>query len=184
ELEKRQLKVAAAPSAAQDLVVLQFALLLEQLESTFYQQGLTKFGADAFTAAGIPVAVRNQFQVILLDELTHVSFLQQVITKAGAVPNLPCTFNFAAALATVQSFVTFAAILERTGVQAYDGAIHLVTPNTGTAGAAIATVEGRHSSFLNLLTLGNAAPGPFDTPLGIRPIVSIAAPLITTCPAG
>ncbi|KAI9344854.1 ferritin-like domain-containing protein [Zopfochytrium polystomum] len=181
----RDLVRRQAAGANIDVTVLQFALLLEQLESTFYQQGLAKFDANAFTAAGIPAAVRNQMEIIMADEQAHVTFLQAAITGLQGTPNQPCTFNFDAALASVQTFLAFSSVLERTGVEAYDGAVHLLTnPTVKTAGAAIATVEGRHSSFTNLLTVANGAPGVFDTPLSVRSIVSIAAPLITSCPAG
>ncbi|KAJ3104588.1 hypothetical protein HDU96_008896 [Phlyctochytrium bullatum] len=168
-----------------DLEVLNFALVLEHLEAEFYRLGLTKFSANDFARAGFPSFVRNEFQNINNHESVHVTFLTDVInTVFGAGKAVPrCEYNFDVALANVQNFVTFAAILERTGVSAYTGANKLITnPDFLTAGATIATTEGRHSSFLNLLTSQLPAVGSFDTPLGIQPIVSLAAPLIRTCP--
>ncbi|KAJ3095685.1 hypothetical protein HDU96_001095, partial [Phlyctochytrium bullatum] len=177
--------VVVKPKPNVDLDILNFALVLENLESEFYRQGLTKFSAQHFNDAHFPGFVRDEFVRISNHEDVHVTFLTDVITtvfgagKAGG----KCEFNFDVALANVHNFVTFAAILERTGVSAYTGANHLITdPNILTAGAAIATTEGRHSSFLNLLTGVLPAVGSFDTPLGIQPIVSIAAPLIKSCP--
>ncbi|KAI9346107.1 ferritin-like domain-containing protein [Obelidium mucronatum] len=174
-----------AGGAQIDLTVLNFALTLEHLESTFYQEGLARFGVADFENIGIPASVANEFLTVAAEEAIHVTTLQSVIgAKFGmnlAVPK--CVYNFDAALANVQSFVTFAALLEVTGVQAYAGGLHLVESNDiKNAAASIATVEGRHSAFLNLLTGSGAAPGPFDTAMGLRPIVSIAAGLIRSCP--
>ncbi|KAJ3262128.1 hypothetical protein HDU77_000486 [Chytriomyces hyalinus] len=174
----------AAPAQI-DLTVLNFALTLEHLEATYYQLGLAKFGPEQFSSIGLPGFVLEQFNTIAADEAIHVTFLQNAIAATFgvnmAVPK--CTYNFDGALANIQSFITFASILEKTGVQAYDGGLKLIVNNDiKTAAATIATVEGRHSSFLNLLTGAGPAPGPFDTPLGIRPIISIAAGLIKECP--
>ncbi|KAJ3204888.1 hypothetical protein HDU67_009240 [Dinochytrium kinnereticum] len=181
--QQQQVVIGAKPNV--DLDVLNFALTLEHLEAKFYEIGLTKFDDNAFRAAGLRPFVRKEFVSINNNEATHVDFLTDTINKVFgvnlAVPE--CVYNFDVALANVQNFVTFAAILERTGVSAYDGANHLLTNGDFlTAAASIATIEGRHSAFLNLITRQNPAFGPFDTPLGIQPIVSIAAPLIKSCP--
>ncbi|KAJ3094043.1 hypothetical protein HDU96_001864 [Phlyctochytrium bullatum] len=168
-----------------DLDVLNFALVLELLEAEFYKIGLTRFSADDFARAGMPRFVREEFLNINNHESVHVTFLTDVInTVFGAGKAVPkCEYNFDVALANVQNFVTFAGILERTGVSAYTGANRLLTNGDFlTAAATIATTEGRHSSFLNLITGQLPAVGSFDTPLGIQPIVSLAAPLIKTCP--
>ncbi|KAJ3347715.1 hypothetical protein HDU83_001877 [Entophlyctis luteolus] len=175
----------ATTVSAGDLTVLNFALTLENLESTFYQQGLAKFTAADFQNLGLPTSVFTTFQSIAADEATHVLALQTLIqNKFGvnmAVPS--CTYNFQAALANAQAFITTASVLERTGVQAYDGAAHLIAGNdVKNAAAAIGSVEARHSSFLNMLTGSAPNPGPFETELGVRPIVTIAAGLITACP--
>ncbi|KAJ3387127.1 hypothetical protein HDU84_001036 [Entophlyctis sp. JEL0112] len=149
------------------------------------RQGLAKFTAADFQNLGLPTSVFTTFQSIAADEATHVLALQTLIqNKFGvnmAVPS--CTYNFQAALANAQAFITTASVLERTGVQAYDGAAHLIAGNdVKNAAAAIGSVEARHSSFLNMLTGSAPNPGPFETELGVRPIVTIAAGLITACP--
>jgi len=56
-------------------LLLEFAELLEQLESNFYTQALNKFQPEDFTAAGITVpdvAIQN-FQDILSHETAHVA---------------------------------------------------------------------------------------------------------------
>ncbi|KAJ3019970.1 hypothetical protein HKX48_001515 [Thoreauomyces humboldtii] len=188
--------VAAAPStaapAAGDLFILNYALTLEHLESTFYEQALAKFQASDFSNAGFDPALRDQFMTVHSHEATHVTALQSVINGtfgAGkAVP--PCEYNFA--FDTVSGFVATAAALERTGVQAYTGALKFVQADAiKTAAATIATVEGRHSAALNVVGATkvngvlqniNPIPAPFDTPLGFTPVFSIAAPFIKSCP--
>ncbi|KAJ3211640.1 hypothetical protein HDU67_004395, partial [Dinochytrium kinnereticum] len=173
--------IRAAQKANIDLDVLNFALTLEHLEAKFYEVGLTKFSDQDFFQAGFKPRVRQEFTTINNNEATHVDFLTDQINRAFglnvAVPE--CEYDFSVALKDVQNFVSFAAILERTGVSAYDGANQLLTKDAFlTAAASIVTIEARHSAFLNLITRQNPAFGPFDTPLGIQPIVSLAAPLI------
>ncbi|KAJ3211639.1 hypothetical protein HDU67_004394 [Dinochytrium kinnereticum] len=177
--------IRAAQKANIDLDVLNFALTLEHLEAKFYEVGLTKFSDQDFFQAGFKPRVRQEFTTINNNEATHVDFLTDQINRAFglnvAVPE--CEYDFSVALKDVQNFVSFAAILERTGVSAYDGANQLLTKDAFlTAAASIVTIEARHSAFLNLITRQNPAFGPFDTPLGIQPIVSLAAPLIKSCP--
>ncbi|KAJ3411117.1 hypothetical protein HDV05_002726 [Chytridiales sp. JEL 0842] len=168
-----------------DLLVLNYALTLEHLEAAFYVQGLARFGPQAFQQSGYTPTVHQEFTRIASHESTHVEALsgsiQGAFGQGMAVP--PCTYNFEQALGSLQSFVSFAAILERTGVETYNGALHLVqNADVKTAVASIATVESRHSTFLNILTGNPLTPAPFDTPLGIRPIISLAAPFIQSCP--
>ncbi|TPX59933.1 hypothetical protein PhCBS80983_g02165 [Powellomyces hirtus] len=182
---------AGAPSST-DLFVLNYALTLEHLEAAFYKEALAKFDAAAFTAAGMDPAIRDQMLVVQSHEVTHVTTLTSVIESTfgpgNAVP--PCEYNFG--LDTVAGFVATAAALERTGVSAYTGAIKFIAADAiKTAGATIATIEGRHASLLNALNTQkvnnvvsnvNPIPAPFDTPLGFTPVFSIAAPLIKACP--
>ncbi|KAJ3023096.1 hypothetical protein HKX48_004212 [Thoreauomyces humboldtii] len=183
---------AAASPAAADLFVLNYALTLEHLEATFYQTALAKFSAADFKSAGFDPAIRDQFLTVQSHEDTHVTALTSVINAtfgAGmAVP--PCEYNFA--FDTVGGFIATAAALERTGVQAYTGALKFVSADAiKTAAATIATVEGRHAAALNVINTAkvngvvsnvNPIPGAFDTALGFTPVFSIAAPFIKSCP--
>ncbi|RKO93066.1 ferritin-like domain-containing protein, partial [Blyttiomyces helicus] len=165
------------------------SLTLEHLESAFYEEGLRRFSNRDFENAGFSSGVRDQLIIVGSHESTHVTALSGLVAarfgKDHVVP--PCEYNFG--LSNVQTFVAIAAALEKTGVSAYDGAIKFVDEDTiKTDAATIATVEGRHSSLLNVLNVDNrgravnAIPGAFDTPLGFRPVLSIAAPFIRSCP--
>lgn len=81
-----------SPNPLTNQLFLEFADVLEQLESAFYSQALAKFQESDFTSAGfastqIPV---QQFQNIQSDEATHSSVIQVgilAIWKALARPD-------------------------------------------------------------------------------------------------
>ncbi|MDQ6662867.1 MAG: ferritin-like domain-containing protein [Acidobacteriota bacterium] len=173
------------PGPATDLVVLNFALRLENLENAFYTQGLAKFAATDFANAAffanLGMAsmgnVYKYFQLIQQHEATHVATLTKVITSLGGTPVPPDTYNFG--YVTVDDFVMVAQLLENTGVMAYDGAVALLTsPALLTAGATIATVEARHAAYLNQLNFGIPFPAAFDTPQSMAQILAAAGQFI------
>ncbi|RYP24475.1 hypothetical protein DL765_000495 [Monosporascus sp. GIB2] len=182
DLAKRQ-NAAAAAMGLTDIDILEFALTLEWLEATFYQQGFAKFGDDQFAALGLTEQQIADLKDIGSSENTHVVFLQSAIAQAGFKPVQPCTYNFG--FTDAAGMVATAAVLESVGVSAYLGAAPLVS-DPGILGAAgsILTVEARHQSFIRVASGITASPSPFDTPLGPKAIFSLAAPFIESCPEG
>ena len=73
-----------------DTAVLQFALYLEQLESAYYDQGLTLFNESAFGAVGFPPKVRQRFVEMLGHELTHVALIEGLL---GSDAPQPCNYS-------------------------------------------------------------------------------------------
>ncbi len=166
---------AASPSAAlaemTDVDLLNYALTLEHLEYTFYQQGQSRFTRGDFSAApalsSLGDAVRSRvydyFNLIAEHERQHVQTLMSVIQSLGGTPVVACTYNFG--YTTVDGYVAVAQALENTGVMAYDGALaSLQAAQLQTAAATIATVEARHAAYLNLLNGDVPFPDAFDTP--------------------
>ena len=83
-------------------------------------------------------------------EAQHVKMLQSMITSLGGTPVKPCTYSFS--FKTADDFAALAALIENTGVMAYGGVLYQIQNlSVKTAAATIATVEGRHASYLNLL---------------------------------
>jgi len=159
-------------------------LTLENLEATFYKVGLRKFNVGHFRRAGFHNAkfVRDQFVHIGQDEATHVTALSGVIQQLGGKPVPSCDFDFSS-VRQLNDFLAVARALEQTGVSAYDGAAGLVSDKgVLTAAATIATVESRHSAFLNVANGGIPISESFDTALDGGAILAIASPFIKKCP--
>ncbi|KAI9449641.1 ferritin-like domain-containing protein [Lactarius psammicola] len=169
------------------LLVLQFAHVLEQLETQFYKEALGKFQASDFTSAGfssadIPI---QQFTAIQSDEASHVTALEAVITSFGEKPLSTCKFDFSSVLTDVATMAPVARLVENVGVGAYLGAAHLVEdPVILTTAASIATIEARHQTILNVMQGGSAIPQGFDIPLLPQEVLAIAGPFISGCDLG
>lgn len=144
---------AQAPSDVLD--VLQFALLLEQLEAEFYDRGVAASGL-------IDAADMAIFTQIKTHEDAHVAALQSLITSKSATPNAKPTFDFTAHGAVAgfnfsagqyDTFKALAQAFEDTGVRAYKGqAPRLINDKAVlTAALTIHAVEARHASEVRRL---------------------------------
>ena len=178
----------SAQTAPTDLTLLNFALSLENLEAAFYTQGLAQFSSTDFNnstfiqnfGSVISGDVYAYLSLIRNHETQHVRSLQALITSLNGTPVKPCTYNFG--YKTADDFITVAALLENTGVMAYDGAMSQISSaSLKTQAATIATVEARHASYLSLLTGNSPFPASFDTPATSTAILAAAAKFITAC---
>jgi len=178
----------SAQTAPTDLTLLNFALSLENLEAAFYTQGLAQFSSTDFNnstfiqnfGSVISGDVYAYLSLIRNHETQHVRSLQALITSLNGTPVKPCTYNFG--YKTADDFITVAALLENTGVMAYDGAMSQISSaSLKTQAATIATVEARHASYLSLLTGSSPFPASFDTPATSTAILAAAAKFITAC---
>lgn len=162
--------------------ILNYALTLEHLEDTFYREALAKYTADDFKSAGFDNETYSKIQTIASDEKTHVSFLTGALKAAGATPVAECTYDFG--YKDVASFLATASILEGVGVSAYLGAAADIMSKTYlTAAGSILTVEARHSAYVRNTIKQEPFAQPFDNPLSINEVYTLAAQFITSCPS-
>ncbi|KAJ2989071.1 hypothetical protein NUW54_g8905 [Trametes sanguinea] len=165
----------------------QFADVLENFESQFYQQALQKFQSSDFTSAGfvdaqVPI---QQFTAIQSDEASHATVLETTIQSLGDSPIQGCQFNFGNALNDVPTMAATARVVENLGVGAYLGAAHLISdPVLLTAAGSILTVEARHQTILNVLNNGVSIPQAFDIALLPNEVLAVASAFISGCDVG
>lgn len=127
---------------------LNFALVLEYLESEFYVLGLAAPNL-------IPSADRPVFEQVSKHETAHVAFLSGVL---GAKAALRPRFDFTAGgqfdtFTNYQTFLLISQGLEDTGVRAYKGQAGNLAGNKDilTAALRIHSVEARHASEVRRL---------------------------------
>jgi len=154
----------ARAQGAGDVAILNFALLLEELEAAFY--------ADALARGALTGEVLQFAQVVGAHEATHVEALRGALGSAAIVRP---AFDFRGVTAAVEPFQTTAVILEDTGVAAYNGQGPEISSDAVLAAAgSIVSVEARHAAWIRRLTFGPTysggranypAPAVLDTPL-------------------
>ena len=146
------------------VAILNFALTLEYLESTFYNMAVSTTGL-------IPATETTSFTQIQAHENEHVSFLSSTITALGGTPVAKPTFDYTAGgtfpdVFATKDYPTFLALsqtFEDTGVRAYKGQAGGLISNNDvlTAALQIHSVEARHAAHVRQI---RATLGAFQKP--------------------
>lgn len=159
---------AAARGQADDAGVLNFALVLEQLQATLYREALElEIGAD----------LGSLVHGFAEHEREHIELLTAQLRKLGAEPGERARFEFR--LEDREEFVALAPTIEDTVVSAYLGAI----PSARTAPVRelltrIVHTEAQQASTLRLLAGYRAAPLAFDEVLSQTLVVDKIRPFV------
>jgi hypothetical protein len=160
------LAVGRPPSSfgAGDIGILNYALTLEYLESSFYNEATSR---GKITDPKLVQLLRT----VTKDENAHVKLLKSVLgNHAIKKPK----FDFQGIPGDQAKFAATSYVLENTGVHAYLGqAPNIKAAKVLLAAASIVTVEARHSGAIGLyLGKGIAPSGPLDTGLSAAKILA------------
>lgn len=164
--------LAAMPGLAQaaftsgDVKILNFALTLEYLESTFYAEAVSKGALDGELATFAKVVSQH--------ESAHVAALQKAL---GSAAKKKPSFDFKGTTADKQKFAKTAQLLEDTGVSAYQGqAPNIKSAAVLMAAGSILPVEARHASWIRDINGRGSNPSPapsaFSTAKSMSEILS------------
>ena len=156
---------ARAQSTEGDLGILNYALTLEYLERSFYNQ--------AIASGNVPDGAEDLFEEIAANEAAHVELLRDAIIDDPDMPvgdpvdYTDSDFTFDGFLDSAANIATLAQGLEDTGVRAYKGqAAAISDPRVLTVALQIHSVEARHAAAIRRLSDSPATKGwiPFDQP--------------------
>jgi len=153
-------------SARQDGEILNFALLLEYLESEFYVRAVND-GALTGDLLEFATVVRDH-------ELAHVEALQAALGSAAIAKP---TFDFKGTTADPAMFAATAQALEDTGVGAYNGQGSNLRRRTLPAAAGIVSVEARHAAWIRRLIAGpdySDGRTSYPAPAALDPLLPLA----------
>ncbi|HWN21356.1 MAG TPA: ferritin-like domain-containing protein [Gaiellaceae bacterium] len=143
----------AARSAEQDVRILNLVLLLEELETAFY--------ADALNRGVLRGELAEFARVVGAHEQAHVAYLRKALgDRAEARPR----FDFGDTTSDPDRFAVTAAMLEDTGIAAYNGQAVNLTKPVLKAAATIVSVEARHAAWIRDIVGRPAAPDATDDP--------------------
>ncbi|HEV2074961.1 MAG TPA: ferritin-like domain-containing protein [Thermoleophilaceae bacterium] len=157
-----------------DIEILNFALTLEALEATYYQEALRQ-------VSGLSGELKSLAQRLQSDESAHVDQLTTVINDLGGKPVQAPEFDFGDAFQNKDAFLETAQTFEDTGVMAYNGAAPMISAEELLAAAgSIVQVEGRHASLIRLQRGEPPAPAAFDETLSMQEVLDAVEPFIVT----
>jgi len=160
---------AFAASGTSDVDILNFALTLEYLESTFYEEAMKNVKASG--------ELKKLLPLLASDEKQHVEALEGTIKKLGGKPVAKPKFNFE--YGNTEEFLKLAETFEDTGVSAYNGAGPSIKSKEVLAAAgSIVQVEARHAAAIRLQNGQEPAPSAFDSPLTEKQVLKAVEPFI------
>jgi hypothetical protein len=160
---------AFAAGGMSDVDILNFALTLEYLESTFYEEAMKKAKPSG--------ELKKLVSLLASDEKQHVEALEGTIKELGGKPVAKPMFNFE--YSGTSGFLKLAETFENTGVSAYNGAAPSIKSKAVlSAAGSIVQVEARHAAAIALQNGQEPAPSAFDPALEEKQVLKAVEPFI------
>ena len=131
------LAAGSQPSAAMDVEILNYFLMLEHLQEAFYDQAVTE--------GSLGGELQEFATTVRLHEQEHSKYLQHVL---GADARAAPAFDFGSSTSTPGNFRKAAVIVEETSVAAYIGQGANLTEANVFSAARIVSVEARHAAWI------------------------------------
>jgi hypothetical protein len=150
---------SSAPSPEQDVRVLNFVLLLEQVKAAFY--------AEAVRLGRLTGELREFARTVSVHESEHLQFIHGALRgKARPAP----TLDFGSATSRDNAFTAAAITLEDLSVAAYNGQAGNLTKGALRAAARIVSVEARHAAWIRDIAGRPPAAEPTDAAMSERQV--------------
>ena len=160
---------ALAMTGGGDVGILNFALTLEYLESTFYREAKSRAKASG--------ELQSLIDLVARDEDEHVGALTETIKKLGGKPVAEPKFDFP--YDDTAGFLALAQTFEDTGVSAYNGAApQIKSAEVLAAAGSIVQVEARHAAAIRLQNGAQPSPLAFDPTLSKAKVLKAVEPFI------
>jgi hypothetical protein len=161
---------ALAASGGGDIGIVNFALTLEYLEATFYEEAKSRVGARG--------ELKSLIELLAEDEKQHVEALRATVKQLGGKPVAEPKFDFP--YTDTAGFLKLAQTFEDTGVSAYNGAGPAISSKEvlGAAGS-IVQVEARHAAAIRLQNSEEPSPEAFDPTLSEMQVLKAVEPFIS-----
>ena len=153
-----------------DLSILNYALTLEYLETTFYE----KVVDSGFFSGGVGALIKT----FGAQEKTHVEALKGAVEKLGGTPAANPEGKFP--ITSAKQVALLAYTVENLGASAYLGqAAKIQSPEILATALAIHTVEARHAATLGTLVKQSVTPdGAFAKPAEMSTVLAAIKPFL------
>lgn len=160
----------AAASSTGDLGILNYALTLEYLETSFYEK-VVAAGLFSGSVGALIKSFGGQ-------EKTHVEALKGAVEKLGGTPAANPNGKFPITSATQVARLAYT--VENLGAAAYLGqAGNIQSPEILATALAIHTVEARHAATLGTLVKKSVTPdGAFAKPADMSTVLAAVKPFL------
>jgi rubrerythrin len=149
-------------SQQQDVEILNFALVLEELQAAFY--------ANAKRALKLTGELRQFVDVVGGHEREHAAYLRKAL---GAKARRPPRFTFTHAFDRPRDLTRSAVVLEDIGVAALNGQAPNLTKAALAAAGKIVSVEARHAAWIRDLAGKQPAPLAADRPATAKQVIAV-----------